>query len=109
MKGIYQTSSIICGVNSTMEKIEKGQNENCRVFSVEDQKCVVNQPRFPPIITCDLSRLELLNTKGTIPPDDIEDYQVPSILTSYKIFADRDAESHCTVPRWFNVGGCQQS
>lgn len=58
-----KTSSIICGVNSTMEKIGKGQNENCRVFSVEDQK------------------LELLNTKGTIPPDDIEDYQKVTVLS----------------------------
>jgi len=43
-KGTYQTNAIICGVNSTIEKIEKGQNENCRVFSVNEQKCVVALP-----------------------------------------------------------------
>ncbi len=31
---------VICGVNSVQEKMEKGQNENCRVFSIADDKCV---------------------------------------------------------------------
>ena len=31
-----QGSSLICGINSTEEKIEKGENLNCRVYSVSD-------------------------------------------------------------------------
>ncbi|KAG5643785.1 hypothetical protein DXG03_009664 [Asterophora parasitica] len=58
-----ETSTIICGVNSELEKLEKDQNENCRVFAVKDQK------------------LGLLSTQGTLPPGDLDDYQLS--LLSY--------------------------
>lgn len=30
----------MCGINSVLEKMEAGQNESCRVFSVVDAKYV---------------------------------------------------------------------
>jgi hypothetical protein len=31
-------NEIVCGINSSTEKLEKGQNENCRVFKVENNE-----------------------------------------------------------------------
>jgi hypothetical protein len=35
---INQTKALVCGVNSAAEKLEKGENENCRAFAVKDDK-----------------------------------------------------------------------
>jgi hypothetical protein len=37
---IVQGKHVVCGVNSAPDKLEKGENENCRVFNVVDDKCV---------------------------------------------------------------------
>ncbi len=31
-----QGSSFVCGINSPAEKIEKGENLNCRVYTISD-------------------------------------------------------------------------
>lgn len=35
---MIQTHKLICGINSATEKLEKGENENCRAYSVEGHK-----------------------------------------------------------------------
>ncbi|RDB22641.1 Guanine nucleotide-exchange factor SEC12 [Hypsizygus marmoreus] len=57
------TSTIVCGVNSTIEKLEKDENENCRVFTAKDHK------------------LGLLSAQGTLPPGDLDDYQKVTVLS----------------------------
>ncbi|PPQ66763.1 hypothetical protein CVT24_008720 [Panaeolus cyanescens] len=52
-----EDGSIVCGINSVLEQMEAGQNENCRLFSV------VN------------SKLNFINKRGTLPQGDLEDYQ----------------------------------
>ncbi|KIK08386.1 hypothetical protein K443DRAFT_672409 [Laccaria amethystina LaAM-08-1] len=56
--------TLVCGVNSTVEKLEKGENENCRVFSVKDHK------------------IKFLRTQKTIPSVDPEDYQKVTVLST---------------------------
>ncbi|KAF8076223.1 WD40 repeat-like protein [Lyophyllum atratum] len=58
-----KTSTIVCGVNSALEKLEKDENENCRVFTAKDHK------------------LGLLSTQGTLPPGDLDDYQKVTVLS----------------------------
>ncbi|KAJ3883143.1 WD40 repeat-like protein [Lentinula edodes] len=57
-------TTVVCGVNSAPELLEKGENENCRVFKVDDGK------------------LSFLRTQGTlsVKPDDL-DYQKVTVLS----------------------------
>ncbi|KAG5635779.1 hypothetical protein H0H81_010139 [Sphagnurus paluster] len=43
MAAHVETGTIICGVNSALEKLEKGENDNCRVISVQEHKYVTVQ------------------------------------------------------------------
>ncbi|KZT20765.1 WD40 repeat-like protein [Neolentinus lepideus HHB14362 ss-1] len=52
-----KTKAIVSGINSANERMLRGENENCRMFSVKDKK------------------FNLESAKGTIPPGDAEDYQ----------------------------------
>ena len=36
---LYQSESLVCGVNSVAEELQKGENENCRIFSATGRKC----------------------------------------------------------------------
>ncbi len=66
----------MCGINSPQELLEKGENDNCRVFSVKDQKWVTDTSlRGSPELT-GLTRFTALATAGTLPAGSIEDYQV---------------------------------
>ncbi|KAH8830698.1 WD40 repeat-like protein [Flagelloscypha sp. PMI_526] len=58
--------TIVCGVNSPEEDMLRGQNENCRVFSVLENK------------------LALLSTRSTLPggPDSADDYQKVTTLST---------------------------
>ncbi|THH20133.1 hypothetical protein EW146_g1141 [Bondarzewia mesenterica] len=51
------TRRLVCGINSTAELMEKGDNQNCRVYDV------------------DANKINLLTTYGTLNSDDPEDYQ----------------------------------
>lgn len=33
-----QGNTVVCGINSAEEQLLKGENENCRVFSVQENK-----------------------------------------------------------------------
>ncbi|KAI0033803.1 WD40 repeat-like protein [Vararia minispora EC-137] len=52
-------ATIICGVNSAEDKLKKGENENCRIFVLtEDRKCVL-VPVIRSSIDCLLGSLKL--------------------------------------------------
>ncbi|KAF9452062.1 hypothetical protein P691DRAFT_795693 [Macrolepiota fuliginosa MF-IS2] len=59
---LQATMTVICGINSSPEKILKGENENCRVFRIKDDA-------FHPDMT-----------RGTLPADE-EDYQKVTVLS----------------------------
>ena len=40
MAAYAATQQLICGVNSSLEVLEKGKNQNCRKFRVVDSKYV---------------------------------------------------------------------
>ncbi|KAF9557248.1 hypothetical protein CPC08DRAFT_640534 [Agrocybe pediades] len=52
-----ESKTIVCGVNSVEEKLLKGENENCRTFSIAD------------------SKIQLLQTTNTLNMSDVEDFQ----------------------------------
>ncbi|KAF9498533.1 WD40 repeat-like protein [Pleurotus eryngii] len=58
-----ESQTIACGINSPQELLEKGENDNCRVFSVKDQKFAA------------------LATAGTLPAGSIEDYQKVTVVS----------------------------
>ncbi|TRM68260.1 quinon protein alcohol dehydrogenase-like superfamily [Schizophyllum amplum] len=67
MAAARDSSRIICGVNSSEDKLKKGVNENCRVVDVANQK------------------LRSLSAQGTLPTDNIEtlieDYQRVTVVS----------------------------
>ncbi|KAK2466360.1 hypothetical protein APHAL10511_002002 [Amanita phalloides] len=58
-----ESKTIFCGINSAQEVLEKGENQNCRVFTVHDTKIM------------------LAKTQGTLPTDNAEDYQKITVLS----------------------------
>ncbi|KAG1715952.1 hypothetical protein ID866_1241 [Astraeus odoratus] len=60
-----QSQTIVCGINSAVDKLEKGVNENCRKFSISG----------------DEHKFALLATHGTLSPGNIEDYQRVTVLS----------------------------
>ncbi|KAF4602259.1 hypothetical protein EYR40_005464 [Pleurotus pulmonarius] len=58
-----ESQTIVCGINSPQELLEKGENDNCRVFSIKDQKFTA------------------LATAGTLPAGSVEDYQKVSVVS----------------------------
>ncbi|KAF8803683.1 WD40 repeat-like protein [Phlegmacium glaucopus] len=58
-----ENETLVCGVNSVIEKLEKGENENCRIFSVKDAK------------------IKPLNTRNTLSTADMDDYQKVTVLS----------------------------
>ncbi|KAL1740509.1 WD40-repeat-containing domain protein [Schizophyllum fasciatum] len=67
MAAARTASKIICGVNSSEDKLKAGQNDNCRVFSIADK------------------RITTLSAQGTLPTEDdeqlLEDYQRVSVVS----------------------------
>ncbi|KAF5370100.1 hypothetical protein D9758_001205 [Tetrapyrgos nigripes] len=55
--------NLVCGVNSALESLQKGVNENCRSFSIENGK------------------LSLTRTRGTISVSDDDDYQKVTVFS----------------------------
>ncbi|KAM6495716.1 WD40 repeat-like protein [Amanita muscaria] len=58
-----ESKSLFCGINSAMDQLENGNNQNCRSFTVIDQK------------------LALKSTRSTLPPGDLEDFQKITVLS----------------------------
>ncbi|KAF9004776.1 hypothetical protein BDQ17DRAFT_1424609 [Cyathus striatus] len=64
MAAHVESSSVVCGVNSSLDKMQKGENENCRLFTVDGDK------------------IELVRTKGTLTGSGEEDtYQKVTVLS----------------------------
>ncbi|KAH6915234.1 quinon protein alcohol dehydrogenase-like superfamily [Coprinopsis sp. MPI-PUGE-AT-0042] len=58
-----ESKTIICGVNSAEEKLLKGENENCRAFTVTGDS------------------ITPLRTRSTLTAGDLEDYQKVTVLS----------------------------
>ncbi|KAI0068906.1 WD40 repeat-like protein [Artomyces pyxidatus] len=56
--------SFVCGINSAADKVAKGENTNCRIYSVDDD-----------------DKLHLVSATGTLDKDDPEDYQKVTVLS----------------------------
>jgi len=63
MAGHIKSGTIACGINSVEERLVKGENENCRAFTISN------------------SEIQLLNTKNTLPAGDMDDYQKVTVLS----------------------------
>ncbi|KAF8974375.1 WD40 repeat-like protein [Flammula alnicola] len=63
MAAHLKSGTLVCGINSVLEKLEKGENENCRAFNVADAK------------------IKLLRTKSTLTGNDVDDYQKVTVLS----------------------------
>ncbi|OJA20908.1 hypothetical protein AZE42_00895 [Rhizopogon vesiculosus] len=60
-----ESRSFACGINSSEQHSEKGDNENCRVFSISDSE----------------NALVKEATRGTLPTGALEDYQRVTVLS----------------------------
>ncbi|KAG6837952.1 hypothetical protein H0H93_008346 [Arthromyces matolae] len=58
-----EARSIVCGINSSEKSMEKGINEHCRVFTLDENTPVLSK------------------TRGTIPTTDPSDYQKVTVLS----------------------------
>jgi len=87
-----------------MEKLENGQNENCRVYGVEEHKCASFRSKHLDLWlepSFYRARLTPLDTRGTLTAGNVEDYQVGfQHLPSEYSQTNTDLESHRTIPRW---------
>ncbi|KAF9483977.1 WD40 repeat-like protein [Pholiota conissans] len=63
MAAHLESQGIICGINSVLEKLEKGENQNCRTFNI------VN------------SKFNLLEMRSTLTGNDMDDYQKVTALS----------------------------
>lgn len=69
----------MCGINSTPVQLEKGQNENCRVYGVQNNKYVLTRLGRTSLNSAPDFRLTLVGTRGTLTVSaDDDDYQVSS-------------------------------
>ncbi|KAG2043015.1 WD40-repeat-containing domain protein [Suillus americanus] len=60
-----ESRSFVCGINSSKECLEKGENENCRVFSISESG----------------NALIKGVTRGTLPSGALEDYQRVTVIS----------------------------
>ncbi|EPQ59910.1 hypothetical protein GLOTRDRAFT_125665 [Gloeophyllum trabeum ATCC 11539] len=74
-----KTKAIVCGVNSSHEKMLRGENENCRMLSVKDKK------------------FKLESANGTIPPEDEEEYQRATSFSEDGNFVAAAGQHHLSV------------
>ncbi|KAJ8495903.1 hypothetical protein ONZ45_g12666 [Pleurotus djamor] len=58
-----ESRTIVCGINSPQEELEKGENENCRSFEVKN------------------SKMTSVATAATLPAGSLEDYQKVTVLS----------------------------
>ncbi|KAF8192615.1 WD40 repeat-like protein [Pholiota molesta] len=57
------SQGIICGINSVLEKLEKGENQNCRTFNIAG------------------SKINLVEARSTLTGNDVDDYQKVTALS----------------------------
>ncbi|KAL4081742.1 hypothetical protein V8B97DRAFT_87803 [Scleroderma yunnanense] len=65
MAADLESQTLVCGINSAVAKLDKGENENCRKFSISGA-----EHKFTP-----------LATRGTLPFVNKEDYQRVTVLS----------------------------
>lgn len=72
-----QREEIVCGVNSSQDALHSGQNQNCRVYNVKENKSVTRPPFLYAFFqTCHL-RISLSTTRSTLElKGEDDDYQV---------------------------------
>jgi prolactin regulatory element-binding protein len=58
-----KNETLVCGINGVVEKLQKGENENCRIFSATGGK------------------IKPLKTRNTLPTADMDDYQKVTVLS----------------------------
>ncbi|CAG8590552.1 12211_t:CDS:10, partial [Dentiscutata heterogama] len=75
---------ISCGINSSLEKMKTGENQNCRIFRYSDE------------------RIELINTTQTIRVDINEDYYQKATAFNHngKLLATGGSDSKLTVLKY---------
>lgn len=68
----HPQKAIACGVNSSAENLKDGKNENCRVYTVKEDKYVL--PVLARLSPPDaLRRIYPSNTQSTLELDSTED------------------------------------
>lgn len=82
MAAHIESRTIVCGINSAVAKLQKGENENCRKFLIDSG---------------DEFKFTLLGTRGTISPGNTEDYQRLSVLSSDAQFVAVGSERELTL------------
>lgn len=82
MAAHIESRTIVCGINSAVAKLQKGENENCRKFLIDSG---------------DEFKFTLLGTRGTISPGNAEDYQRLSVLSSDAQFVAVGSERELTL------------
>jgi prolactin regulatory element-binding protein len=60
-----QSRTLVCGINSSAEKLQKGENENCRKFSAS-----TDEHKFAQLATC-----------STLTSGNLDDYQRVTVLS----------------------------
>jgi ribosomal protein L7Ae-like RNA K-turn-binding protein len=76
----------VCGINSPEKELEKGKNQNCRVYDVSNNKYVhfISLPCMQRSVPYSYAyRLALLSAIGTLRSQDLEDYQVSVFVALY--------------------------
>ncbi|KIK30466.1 hypothetical protein PISMIDRAFT_5880 [Pisolithus microcarpus 441] len=81
MAAHIESRTIVCGINSAVAKLQKGENENCRKFLIDSG---------------DEFKFTLLGTRGTISPGNAEDYQRLSVLSNDAQFVAVGSEREVT-------------
>lgn len=82
MAAHIESRTIVCGINSAVAKLQKGENENCRKFLIDSG---------------DEFKFTLLGTRGTISPGNTEDYQRSSVLSNDAQFVAVGSERELTL------------
>lgn len=82
MAAHIESRTIVCGINSAVAKLQKGENENCRKFLIDSG---------------DEFKFTLLGTRGTISPGNTEDYQRLSVLSNDAQFVAVGSERELTL------------
>ncbi|KAF8592380.1 WD40 repeat-like protein [Ramaria rubella] len=75
---------LVCGINSTIEQLQKGENENCRVYTVKDRK------------------INLYRKSGTFQSNDAEDYQNVTAFSSTRDLLAVGSTKNEVALLWYN-------
>ncbi|KDQ64694.1 hypothetical protein JAAARDRAFT_94360, partial [Jaapia argillacea MUCL 33604] len=62
MAAHIETKSVVCGINSSLDQLQTGENLNCRIYGVDDNE------------------LEFTTSQGTLAAGDTEDYQKVTVF-----------------------------